>query len=80
MNDGWKPQAAAGRRLRELPLRYKLWHSVPLLLPVGLLLVLLGSGGTRAAGFLALAIAVIDMAVVFPLVSARAKAPDRRRR
>lgn len=73
MSSGGKPPAI-GRQLRELPFRYKLWHSVPLLMPVGLLLVLLGSGGTRAAGFLVLAIVVIDLAVVFPLVSARARA------
>lgn len=78
MNNAGTGKPGARLRLREMPLRYKAWHSVPFLMPIGFLLIFLGARGTHKwmipAGFALLAIVVIDMAVVFPLVMVRAKA------
>lgn len=72
---------SAWRRLREMPVGYKVWHAVPLLMPVGFLLVFLGASGSpswlRPVGFGFLAIVIVDLVVVFPLVMVRA---NRRRR
>jgi hypothetical protein len=78
MNNAGKGKPRAWLRLREMPLRYKAWHSVPLLMPIGLLLIFLGARGSDKwmipVGLALLAVVVIDMAVVFPLVMVRAKA------
>lgn len=64
-----------------MPLRYKAWHLVPLSIPLGLVLILIGTHGSHGwmvpAGIVLLSISVIDMAIVFPLVIVRA---NRRRR
>jgi hypothetical protein len=69
-------------RLRELPIGHKLWHLVPLLMPLGFLLIFLGASGPHdwmvPAGIGLLAIAVVDIAVIFPLVMARADWKRRR--
>jgi hypothetical protein len=64
-----------------MPLRYKAWHLVPLFMPLGLVMVLIGADGSPSwmvpAGIALLAISVIDIAVVFPPVMVRT---NRRRR
>lgn len=59
-----------------MPLRYKVWHLVPMSMPLGLALILIGADGPHEwmvpAGIGLLAISVIDIAIVFPLVMARA--------
>ena len=59
-----------------MPLRYKAWHLVPLSMPLGLVLILIGANGPHGwmvpAGIGLLVISVIDIAIVFPLVMVRA--------
>jgi hypothetical protein len=70
--------STARPQLREMPLRYWAWHSVPFLMPIGFLLIFLGARGAQdwliPVGFALLGIVLIDTAVVFPLVMVRAMA------
>ena len=59
-----------------MPLRYKIWHLIPLSMPLGLALILIGADNPHQwlvpTGIGLLAISAIDIAIVFPLVMVRA--------
>lgn len=63
------------QRLKEMPLAYKAWHLVPLFMPLGLVLVLIGAdsphGWMVPTGIAFIAISALDIAIVFPLVMVR---------